>query len=467
MSDFSNLGDQIKNTVQEAVDTMNFDQLNKNITDSVRTAIDDLRSSLNIPKNQQYNRQQDDYYKNQSKGTYTNKGQYANQTNGQQMDWKVGTNGTYNSQQEMWEQRKKAAIERAKQMRRGRSYNPTNNNTTSIVKASYKQYPGRYKGPLLVGLGYPTAIGFGIAASVVAIVGASIGSVLLSNTLAPIFAGVFALSLVPSIAGRRICKRNKRYKLYLTTLGNRKFITFAELAQATGFSEKFIKKDIRKMLQMGMFPDGHMDQNATCLIADEETYKQYLEANASFEQRRKNEASETSKQSSNDDVIDMEPMNEELKKTIDDGKRFIYQIKEANMALPGEEITRKLNRLEEVTSKIFDFVEGHPEQLSELRKFSEYYLPISLKLVTAYKELEAQPIQGDNITKSKEEIIKTLDTINYAFENLLDSLYQSTAMEVSSDISVLEALFAQDGLTGNNDFDLSNGKDSSDIELKL
>ena len=83
----------------------------------------------------------------------------------------------------------------------------------------------------------------------------------------------------------------------------------------------------------------------------------------------------------------------------------------------------------------------------------EYYLPITLKLVNAYKEFDAQPIQGENISKSKKEIEDTLDTINTAFEKLLDSLYEDEAMEVSSDISVLNTLFAQEGLT-KKDFEL-------------
>ena len=68
----------------------------------------------------------------------------------------------------------------------------------------------------------------------------------------------------------------------------------------------------------------------------------------------------------------------------------------------------------------------------------DYYMPTTLKLVNAYKEFDAQPIQGENITTAKEEILKTLDTINYAFEKLLDSLFRDAAMDVSTDISVAE-----------------------------
>ena len=77
----------------------------------------------------------------------------------------------------------------------------------------------------------------------------------------------------------------------------------------------------------------------------------------------------------------------------------------------------------------------------------EYYLPMTIKLLNAYEELDRQPIQGGNIESSKKEIEETLDTLNIAFAKLLDNLFQDTAWDVSSDISVLEAMLAQEGLT--------------------
>ena len=77
----------------------------------------------------------------------------------------------------------------------------------------------------------------------------------------------------------------------------------------------------------------------------------------------------------------------------------------------------------------------------------DYYLPMTVKLLTAYADMDAQPIQGQNIQASKREIEETLDTLNMAFENLLDDLFRDTALDVSSDITVLQTLLAQEGLT--------------------
>ena len=100
-----------------------------------------------------------------------------------------------------------------------------------------------------------------------------------------------------------------------------------------------------------------------------------------------------------------------------------------------------------LVDKIFDRVEQNPASVGDIRKLMEYYLPTTIKLLQAYQDLDAQPVQGENIISSKKEIEKTLDTLNMAFEKLLDDLFQETAWDVSTDISVLHTMLAQEGLT--------------------
>ncbi len=97
--------------------------------------------------------------------------------------------------------------------------------------------------------------------------------------------------------------------------------------------------------------------------------------------------------------------------------------------------------------RIFERVEQNPESAGDIRRLMDYYLPTTVKLLDAYQELDAQPVQGENILSSKKEIEGTLDTLNMAFEKLLDDLFQETAWDVSSDISVLRTILAQEGLT--------------------
>ena len=136
-----------------------------------------------------------------------------------------------------------------------------------------------------------------------------------------------------------------------------------------------------------------------------------------------------------------------MQEVLDRGNAFIAEIRRCNDAIPGEEISGKISRMELLVRRIFDRAQAHPEIVPDLKKLMDYYLPMTVKLLKAYAEMDAQPVQGDTIQTSKREIEATLDTLNLAFEKLLDDLFQDTAMDVSSDISVLNTLLAQEGLT--------------------
>ena len=90
-------------------------------------------------------------------------------------------------------------------------------------------------------------------------------------------------------------------------------------------------------------------------------------------------------------------------------------------------ISSKLDRLENIIEKIFDVIDRHPEQLDDIERFMEYYLPTTVKLINAYRDFDSVGIDGENISMAKTEVEATLDTINQAFEQLLDGLYQDEA----------------------------------------
>ena len=103
--------------------------------------------------------------------------------------------------------------------------------------------------------------------------------------------------------------------------------------------------------------------------------------------------------------------------------------------------------MELIVQRIFQRAGTNPEIVPDLKKLMNYYLPMTVKLLNAYADMDAQPVQGETILSSKKEIEDTLDTLNLAFEKLLDSVFQDTALDVSSDITVLKTLLAQEGLT--------------------
>ena len=133
---------------------------------------------------------------------------------------------------------------------------------------------------------------------------------------------------------------------------------------------------------------------------------------------------------------------------MDRGNEYIRKVRDVNDLIPDtEEMSAKLYRLEEIMHRIFEQVQKQPASAAGLRRFMDYYLPTTEKLLDAYVELDKQPVDGDNIVKTKQEIDEAMDVINDAFENLLNSLFQDMAWDISSDISVMKTMLAQDGLT--------------------
>ena len=212
------------------------------------------------------------------------------------------------------------------------------------------------------------------------------------------------------------------------------------------------KKDIIKMIEKGWFLEGKTDREETCLITSRETYRQYEATRQALEDRTAKEQSERQKNRESE-----EKLSPEVREVLERGEEFIRKIHESNDAIPGEEISVKIAKMEEIIDRIFQRAEAHPEIVPDLKKMMDYYLPMTVKLLDAYEEMDGQPVQGENITNSKKEIEATLDTLNEAFAKLLDSVFQDTAWDVSSDISVLQTMLAQEGLTG-NEFDTLHRK---------
>ncbi len=138
----------------------------------------------------------------------------------------------------------------------------------------------------------------------------------------------------------------------------------------------------------------------------------------------------------------------ECRSMIEKGESYVKYIRKCNDDIPGREISAKLDKMEELVRRIFEEVKRNPEQVSELDKMIEYYLPTTAKLLDAYRELDNQPDPGENVSRTKKEIEDAVDTLNIAFEKLLDSLFADRAWDISSDISVLHTVLAQEGLTG-------------------
>ena len=123
-------------------------------------------------------------------------------------------------------------------------------------------------------------------------------------------------------------------------------------------------------------------------------------------------------------------------------------LRQANDAIPDPVMTAKISRLEDVSARIFALAKKDPDKKAQLQKFMDYYLPTALKLLNTYAQLSAQDVQGTNITEAKQSIERSMDLLITAFENQLDKLFASDALDVSTDIAALEGMLNLDGLTG-------------------
>lgn len=245
-------------------------------------------------------------------------------------------------------------------------------------------------------------------------------------------------------SGIRSVMRVGRFEKYLKALGSKTHCELNQLARMVGKSPKFVRKELKGMIDDGMFLEGHLDEEETSLITSDDSYVHYLEVKQKQAAQRQQEAVETKKQQ---DDAEEQKRDARVQEVLDRGNAFIRDIRACNDAIPGQEISDKISRMETLVRKIFDRVGEHPEVVPELKKLMDYYLPMTVKLLKAYADMDAQPVQGENIQNSKREIEATLDTLNTAFEKLLDSIFKTTALDVSSDISVLNTLLAQEGLT--------------------
>ncbi|MCH5353388.1 MAG: 5-bromo-4-chloroindolyl phosphate hydrolysis family protein [Acutalibacter sp.] len=137
--------------------------------------------------------------------------------------------------------------------------------------------------------------------------------------------------------------------------------------------------------------------------------------------------------------------NPEVDKIIDEGREYLKKLRAANDAIPEETLSEDIDRMEKASADIFRFVADHPEKAPQIRKFMNYYLPTTLKLLNSYQRLSAQSVRGENITSTMFNIAGMMHTVANAFEKQLDSLFTDEAMDVSADISVFETILKQEG----------------------
>ena len=500
--DWYEAGDQIRNLVQDAIDKEDFSQLSSTISNVVNDTMSGLEKAL---KDSLGNgtRQPGGAPGAEKDSSGAQDARYSGgQTVQDQADGQTGTAGskrgdrTQSESGDQYRNRRpyqtwttQARQEAADRIRvnmekthRTRYTEHAQEKNTSLVPV---KAPGKVSGTVMKWVGYSCSGMFGLSLAILGAVGAATGVSLAVPV--SILGVLFAGSLGLGIGGKKRLELAQRFRKYVSVLGNRTYCMVEELADSVGESSKFVRKDLKKMIRQGFFPQGYLDQKETCLITDKQTYQQYQDAQQSYEARKKaaqqskdpgrrngdgqyfetvfdsessggseNAAAKRSGTNQNgaasghfadsDIQADLDPKCAEL---IAQGRSYIRHIHECNDRIPDEAMSEKLARLEVVVTRIFTEAERNPEVVDDLKKMMSYYLPTTKKLLDAYCNLNEQPVGGQNIDTMKKEIEETLDTLNSAFEKLLDDLFEEQAWDISSDISVLNTMLAQEGLTGN------------------
>lgn len=238
--------------------------------------------------------------------------------------------------------------------------------------------------------------------------------------------GITAGGLGLLAGGMGMKRRLRRYGKYLAIAGDRKSVSISQLASAADVSERRVEKDLEQMLQKGLWGENaYLDLGRGILVLSAEAAEEFDRA-----QEEKAAPKETESGFSGQ----------------------LRDIRRANDRIADPVISGKIDRLEELAGKIFRIVEEEPEKRAKAATFLNYYLPTTQKLLDSYADFEESGVSGENVTQAKRRIADTMDKIVEGFERQLDQLYQSDAMDVDSDIRVMEQMLRRDGASVFDDF---------------
>ena len=391
---WNDIGKQIRDTVQNAIDSQDFKQLNETISQVVNVAMKNVKDGVS----------------------------QAAAKSETQRNWRETTR------------------------RENREHNVVA--VQGLNKpALYARRPiGTYSGIAVAAAGFSVAAIF-FPAAISLLAGSLItnGAAQTGYMLAAIFMGVIGVGGV-FVGGKGIGlrKRALRFRKYVELMGDHEYFAIQDFATQTGKSVDYVLRDLKEMINQRMFLSGRLDDQRTHLIASNEAYEQYKLMQQSNAKRA---AVAMAEQQANEQVINRTDISDDVRKIIIEGRSYIAHVHQCNEDIPGEEFSNKLDRLEEIMKRIFAQVEKYPDKAPELHKFMNYYLPTTTKLIDAYRDIDEHPVAGENTANTKHEIEDTLDTINDAFEKLLDRSFAEQAMDISSDISVMKTMLAKEGLT--------------------
>ena len=319
----------------------------------------------------------------------------------------------------------------------------------SVQKHLFSKKDGVYAGGMAMAvIGFTLASLLGVAILVVLILESWLAIGIFLAVIRFILAPLLGIFFLIGIVGRLMIVRVGRFKKYIQVLNGETQASISDFSSSVNKSDAFVRKDLKKMIAANWFKQGRLTQDEQALIVNKVDYEAYkAHQQRTLEENKLRE--------------EIQQMQEQLpvqaRVIIQKGEDLIKEIHENKVAISEYEMTIKLSHLESILKKIFKRVEKHPEVVPAMRRMMDYYLPTTVKLLAAYVQLDKQAIQGDNIVSAKGEIEASLDTLVAAYEKLLDDLFEDVMLDVSTDISVLNTMLAQDGLADDDFGNMNKG----------
>lgn len=208
----------------------------------------------------------------------------------------------------------------------------------------------------------------------------------------------------------------------------KKGLSLEALARLTHQSRPKLYKSLRKFIHKGWL-SAWLDMKTDRIYLTAEDYRAAQE-----------EATQPSTQKTDADPEEKTALN------LETARRFAETLEKEQRLMQDEQAKEELARMQKTTNAICDWLEAHPESMPKARRFAEYYIPTTLKLLYTYNDVQGQ--QGENAENIRRDIAGILHTLNQAYSALYDTLLSDIAMDVSSEIAALQGMLANDGLTG-------------------
>ena len=279
-------------------------------------------------------------------------------------------------------------------------------------------------GCTLLAVGITFAVIFGLGITFAVIFGLGIVSSVLGLATAG-FGWMTACGAARMKAGRQM----GQFADYADSVDYHKGLPVSMLADLTHQKKAKALKKLRRYINKGWLA-AWLDEKTEKLYLTAEDYRAAKEAAAAPAPQPKPE----------------QPEAEAVPLNLDTARRFVQVLEKEQQLMQDPQAREELEQMQKTAAAICDWLEAHPESLPKARRFAEYYIPTTLKLLYTYNDVQGQ--QGANAESIRRDIAGILHTLNQAFDNLYDNLLSDVAMDVSSEIAALQGMLANDGLTG-------------------